>query len=187
MKNPFSGVLDEEIQHIIVPTVDLNEIKTLIESDQNIIIEFQGKKGRGKSTHLRYLSYYYNWIPSFELNTDSSAQEILATKSDVIFLDSIHHLSFKERKRIFTEKRIVVYTTHRPRILSWRNINKKRIVYYFKGITSQKLEHIIQKRLVFNNKSDSGNFSYREKDLINKFGDNYRAILTQLYLDYNGK
>jgi len=48
MKNPFSGVLDEEIQHIIVPTVDLNEIKTLIESDQNIIIELQGKKRKGK-------------------------------------------------------------------------------------------------------------------------------------------
>ena len=53
--NPFCGVLDEDLNKIIESRFDLNQLAERITMASKLAVEFIGKKGRGKTTHLRAL------------------------------------------------------------------------------------------------------------------------------------
>lgn len=57
--NPFGGITEEDILDCIVPKYPMEEWIKLLNNDQPIILQFVGKKGRGKTTHLRALHQYF--------------------------------------------------------------------------------------------------------------------------------
>lgn len=187
--NPFSGVLEEDLAQIIVPTFDVAHISHNIEHADSLAIEFLGKQGRGKTTHLRYLQQQLNTYPIFLLNTASARiSDIITHESDVVFVDSIHHLSISDRIQLFRFKRVVIYTTHWSRKFSCIYVGKKHYSIRFKGITLDTLKYVLGKRLQLasKNKIDVDDlFTEKElQSLIRKFGDNYRGIINHLYEQY---
>ncbi|WP_299682935.1 hypothetical protein [uncultured Dokdonia sp.] len=187
--NPFAGVLEEDLEQIIVPVFDIDAISNQIECTDSLAIEFIGKQGRGKTTHLRYLQKQLNSYPIFLLTkTTANLSNILEHDADVVFVDSIHHLSVFERLQLFKAKRVVIYTTHWSRKYTCVLINKKYYSIPFKGITVAVLRSIIDKRLrLASNNSIHIDDVFVNNDLqllIKKFGDSYRGILNYLYEQY---
>lgn len=187
--NPFSGVLDEDLEKILVPIFNVADISLEIKQADSLAVEFIGKQGRGKTTHLRYLHKRMSDYPIFLLNTNSvHISDIIDHESDVVFVDSIHHLSISERIQLFRSKRVVVFTTHWSRKLSCMYVGKKHLPIHFKGISIDNLRYVLSKRLLLASKNKVGvDEVFTEKDLktlIRKYGDNYRGIINHLYERY---
>jgi len=162
--NPFAGVLEEDLQHVIVPKFNLLDMERQIANGDPQIIEFVGKKGRGKTTHLKCLHQRMNRYPLFMLNAKSDLTEIMNNPSEVVFIDSIHHLNLLDRTRLFKSNKTIIYTTHWLRNLECRLAKRRKSTYRFKGIDESALLA-----------------STEVRDLIRKFGDNYRGIMNHLY------
>ena len=187
--NPFAGVLEEDLEQILVPVFDIDAISNQIKCTDSLAIEFIGKQGRGKTTHLRYLQKQLNSYPIFLLTkTTANLSNILEHGADVVFVDSIHHLSVFERLQLFKTKRVVIYTTHWSRKYTCILTSKKHYSIPFKGITVAALRSVIDKRLrLASNHTIHINDVFVDNDLqllIGKFGDNYRGILNYLYEQY---
>jgi hypothetical protein len=187
--NPFSGVLEEDLEKILVPVFDVADISHEIEHADSLAIEFIGKQGRGKTTHLRCLQKKMSNYPIFLLNaTTACISDIITHESDVVFVDSIHHVSISDRIQLFRAKRVVIYTTHWSRKFSCIYVGKKHFSIRFKGITIDTLRYVLGKRLQLasKNKIDVDDlFTEKElQSLIRKFGDNYRGIINHLYEQY---
>lgn len=186
--NPFAGVLDQEINHTIVPRFSISEMVSYIANNDSLAIEFIGKQGRGKTTHLIWLQQQLSKYPLFQLDKNSNVKEILEHDAEVVLVDSIHHLSFKERIQLFKTKRVVIYTTHYTRKLSCVLTQKKMKVIRFKGIDTKILRKIIDNRLLLaQNGAQVQQVTFNEselKDMIKKYGDNYRGIINKLYENY---
>lgn len=186
--NPFSGVLKNDIEKIIVPKFSFESINAKINKGQSVAIEFLGKQGRGKTTHLIYLHQKMKQYPIFLLDSNSKFSEIMNNTSDVVFVDSIHHLNIVERLKLFKSKRVIIYTTHWSRKMECKLIGKKNDSIKFKGIHMDVLRKIINNRLLLaNENSKNTNADFTDKELyklINQFGDNYRGIINNLYEKY---
>ncbi len=185
--NPFSGVLDEDIEETLVPRFDVAEMIKIVKQSDSLAIEFIGKQGRGKTSHLVFLQNQLEEYPMFLLNKNASIDKILNHESDVVFVDSIHHLSFLNRVKIFKMKRIVIYTTHWTRVLDCFLIRRKMYKIRFRGINAEILLELINRRFQIASFSglEKSEMSYDEAEqLINQFGDNYRGIINHLYEIY---
>ncbi|TCI91338.1 hypothetical protein [Tenacibaculum sp. M341] len=186
--NPFSGVFHEDIQKAILPNFNIDTVVSKIESSNALSVEFIGKQGRGKTSHLLYLQQILDKYPVFLLDDASKFSEIMEHESEIVFVDSIHHLNFKKRIQLFKHKKIVIYTTHWSRKLESMIAKKNHYSLSFKGINSETLTAILNRRLTLATKSELTNndlFSIQDSsDLIKKFGDNYRGIMNHLYEKY---
>lgn len=186
--NPFAGVLDHEVNHTIVPRFSVAEILSQIENNSSIAIEFLGKQGRGKTTHLIWLQQQLQNYPIFHLEKGAKLSEIVQHNSNIVFVDSIHHLSFKERIQLFKSKKAVIYTTHYTRKVSCLLAQKPMKTIRFKGIDTKTLGKIIQNRLLLaQNETSMQQTTFSESELkkiIQKYGDNYRGIINKLYENY---
>ncbi len=182
--NPFSGVLDDDIRHILVPRFDIEKMHDKIINSNSMALEFIGKKGRGKTTHLTFLQKLLPEAPLFLLNVQSSVDQILNHHSQTVFVDSIHHLSLADRIQLFKQKKKVIYTTHWTRKLDCFIAKKEHFSIRFKGIDRNTLLKIINKRLEFATIESQRftPFSMEQVDpLIKTYGDNYRGIMNHLF------
>ena len=184
--NPFSGIFDKDLAHLIVPKYSIDIIKEMITINaHNVAIELLGKQGRGKTTHLKYYHQLFENYPIFELTKENPLfKEIINHPSEFVFVDSIHHLSFLERIKLFKAKKIIIYTSHWNRYISTKIAKKPLEVLKFKSINHKLLQEIITKRVSFYKSS----IKLTEQDinlLIKKYGDNYRFIINHLYTNYN--
>lgn len=182
--NPFSGLNDEEIFQAIVPRMDIEFIAEKIKSREPNVIEFVGPKGRGKTLHLRFLKLFFPEFPIFFLDKNSRFDPILQSDSEVVFIDSIHHLSLPQRIKIYKTKKIVILTTHFTRTWEYRIAGTPWLKYNLKGIDTETLKKIVVKRIrlsIENHQEDVPvNDAYLNR-LIKTYQDNYREILNHLY------
>lgn len=186
--NPFSGILAEDLEKIIIPKFDVASIYAQIQQSESIAIEFVGKQGRGKTTHLVYLQRQMPQYPIYLLNAHSNPSKLLQEKSEVIFIDSIHHLSIFNRLKLFKSKKKIIYTTHWSRKIECFLVGKKHYAIPFKGTTKEILRELLNKRLQLAASSNLYiNEEFSDTDievLLKQFGDNYRAIINHLYEKY---
>ena len=185
--NPFSGILEDDIEKILVPKFNLGNIIYKINNSESLAIEFIGKQGRGKTTHLVYIQKQMDKYPIFFLNYNSSITDIINNKANIIFIDSIHYLNFFDRVKLFKEKKIVVYTTHWSRKIDCFLAKKNKHTIKFKGVNKEILNELINKRLKLashRNFEHSIISSNELQKLIKTFGDNYRGIINHLYEKY---
>ena len=183
--NPFSGVLDQEITQLLVLRFDISWLMRDIEEEKPVIVEFRGKKGRGKTSHLKYLSQHFSKYPLYDLKEYSNFEEILHERSDVIFIDSIHHLRFSQRLKLYKSGKLLVFTTHVSRRLEGIIARRKIRSVTFRGLDSELLKEIIIKRIrLAMVNSEQVEIRVQEsalRKMIRKYGDNVRAIMNNLY------
>jgi len=186
--NPFAGVDHEEVEQILVPRFDIEAILNTIKSEEALLIELIGKQGRGKTTHLIFLHEQVKEIPIYFLHAGANSfEKILADTSEVIFIDSIHHLNVFQRSQIFKAKRIVIFTTHFTRKYEGLIVGKPTKQLKFKGIDKRILRELVAKRLQFYSIEYDEDLMLNDVEiekLIKKYGDNYRAIVNHLYDKY---
>ncbi|PKH52666.1 hypothetical protein CXF68_19025 [Tenacibaculum sp. Bg11-29] len=185
--NPFSGILEDDIEKILVPKFNLDNIVSKINNSDSLNIEFLGKQGRGKTTHLIYLQKQMTEYPIFLLNSSSTITDIINDKASIVFIDSIHHLNIFDRIRLFKIKEKVIYTTHLSRKLDCFLARKDNYSIKFKGIDKEILREVLNKRLQLASYKKKKQETFTENEiklLIQKFGDNYRGIINYLYEKY---
>jgi len=180
--NPFGGLSDRELNGVLLPDYDLSTIADQLRTNRSII-EFVGKKGRGKTSHLRMLSYLLPEAELLLLDRRSTAEEINHSEASILLIDSIHHLSLVSRNKLFKQNRSLLFTTHHSKRLELFLAGQSSKSYYFKGIDAEKLQTILKNRIeqaIPEGQSFTINTVYLNR-LIKKHGDHYRGIINELY------
>ena len=77
--NPFGGISDSELTQVIIPHSFTKEIHALIHTENKLIIELVGAKGRGKTSHLKLIHQQYPNAPIFLLNGKNSIENLVNT------------------------------------------------------------------------------------------------------------
>ena len=186
-QNPFGGLTDVELEQVLVPHFEMERMLALIEDGQPKIIEFLGKKGRGKTSHFRYLHRHLPFYPMYLLDQNKPSTQIEELQSPVIFVDSIFHLGLFRRLRLYRAFETVVLTTHWGRKLEYQFAGKKSYCFHFKGINADRLKKLIVRRIKVMLANENQEIIINDQvvnTLIEKFGDNYRAILNHLFDQY---
>lgn len=186
--NPFAGISHEDIDEVIVAKPEVEKLINEIGIDKPLRVEFLGKKGRGKTTHLAWLHTHFSEYPMYLLNNGADKRALLKDSSPVLFIDSIHRLSLSERIKLFRVKKSLIFTTHWSRKWEAGLAGKSLHTIRFSGIAPQILTEIIQKRFQYAAKElITPKFDLEHEEMtywIEKHGDNYRAILNELYCKY---
>ncbi len=186
--NPFGGITPNELRNIIVPKSHFEKIKSLISDSSPTIIELVGKKGRGKTTHLTYLQQYFPEHPILHLTLHNNTFPKEYFEHKIVFVDSMHHLSFRKRIEIFKKIDKVILTTHITRFLEYKYARRAYQSFYFKGLEKEVLVTVIENRirlalLTPNVEKIHINESFLYQ-LMHKFGDDFRGILNHLYENF---
>ncbi len=186
--NPFGGLALNEIPKALVPIDHFNQIQANIENEKIKIIELKGKKGRGKSCHLKALQLTNPESAFFQLGQkQTNFEEIINSSKQLLFLDSIHYLNFIQRQKLFKSDHKIILTAHFSRHIEYKLAGAKSSSFNFSGISQDKLAGIIKNRI----KIASGfegpiNLDQNVlKNLITKHGDDYRSIINHLYQNFD--
>ncbi|MEZ4686351.1 MAG: hypothetical protein R3B47_09870 [Bacteroidia bacterium] len=182
--NPFAGVSQDDIHRILVPKFDMEALAAEIMQEQPLLVEFVGKKGRGKSTHLSFLHQIIPQYPLFSLNRGADFSSIIRHASSVILIDSIHHLNFFQRRQLFNQKQVVIYTCHRSKAWEQCFIGKQKKRFRFRGLSLELLKEIVRLRIGLAVKEPESEINLNEaalKRLLSTYKDDYRAIINALF------
>lgn len=182
--NPFRGLEAHEVEDTIVLRKGMEQAQELIQAENKGIIELVGPKGRGKTTHLRYLHDQHDQAPIWFLHRDHDARELVEGTGSLVFIDSIHHLTLWQRIRVYQAYEKVVLTTHQARGWEYRLAQRPYHRFRFKGIEVALLQDILYRRLRLAALDPIAPSDIRQeavKGLIRRFGDDYRAIVNHLY------
>ena len=144
---------------------------------------------------LIYLQKYFPESSILHLDKKSQFDPSIL-KMNILFIDSIHHFNFFQRKQIYTKVPIVILTTHFRRSLEYIFLNKEKHSFQFKGLDKNTLITVLDNRIQSAMQKPYQsipriNDSYIDH-LLKKYGDDFRAILNTLYTNFqntsiNGK
>ncbi|MEM6633097.1 MAG: hypothetical protein AAF694_25730, partial [Bacteroidota bacterium] len=140
--NPFGGIHEEEIEDIFVPRSFSQKLIRAIQGEQPGIIELVGSKGRGKTTHLRYLHTQFPQYPLFLPKSARDYEEIYAHPAEILFLDSVHKLTVFQRIQLYRKKRLIILTTHWKRNGEYILARRPFTSYSFRGIDEALLTQV---------------------------------------------
>ncbi|MEL6135364.1 MAG: hypothetical protein AAFR59_18555, partial [Bacteroidota bacterium] len=125
--------------------------------------------------------------PFYPLHAHSPTDQLVAESSDVILIDSIHHLSFGKRLQLFRKKKVLIFTTHFDRKWECLLVGQKLVSYRFRGLSAEVLHEIVSKRLALASLDATGQSAVDPQHLARlhkKYGDNLRGILNHLYQEF---
>lgn len=109
--NPFSYLNEEELMEVTEDRVNLESIAEKIRSSNSCFVEFCGKKGRGKSTHLQAL--YHRYFPDAVFHRLKKNQKTHVTTCEgILFIDSFQLLSLKNRVELLKNQRKLIIGAH---------------------------------------------------------------------------
>ena len=186
--NPFGGLSEAEKSVALQPKYDLEAMAESLLDDPPQLIEFLGRKGRGKTTHLVALHNMLPDTPIFLLDQERLLSKINLATSSILFIDSIQKVPILERQQLWKNPRLsIVYTTHIPRywakMIAAKNFNS----YSFKGINAKELEKMIRARLQLAATHNLPPYQFEPhfiQQLIRLHGDHIRGIMNQLYDEF---
>jgi len=182
--NPFGGISDEELLEVIIPKYDLEKSIELLSRPEPIILQFVGKKGRGKTTHLRAL---YQLISNSKIYfLDHKGYRKITNPNNLnIFIDSVHHIPWRKRLQLWRQSNTsYVITTHSYRNIEFFLCNRTYKTIHFRGLSLTKLESIIKKRISQYSTIEQNQIIINTntlKILSTQYGDNIRGLLNFLY------
>lgn len=177
--NPFGELSDSEWVQSAIVDVDrfVNELE-----QPNVAIQLIGDHGRGKTTHLKIIHQYFFNQAYLKVFPGGPLPKL--NSSDIFFIDSIDHLTLRERKVIYRKCRSIVFTTH-------QNLSRELEKEEFHIVTehvSCRCEHKLLR--ILNRKIEVARLGSGEvptiemslvKDLMARYDDNIRAMQNYLY------
>ena len=172
-KNPFGQLWPSERGALAV--IDLPEIVS------GEVLQYIGRSGRGKSTHLQGLASAfaearYEYVPKGQHHFLTSS-----TDCDFLLLDEAQRLFPRELQRLFSAFPKLVLGTHWSlSLFSRRRFQTKKI----RGLSLQKLRLVVDKRIDWARRN-AGPVPFLEDPelllLIDRYGDDLRSMESFLY------
>ncbi len=184
--NPFSYLNEEELLQVTEDRIDLESIAQKIQSSDSCLVQFYGKKGRGKSTHLQALHQMY-FPDSVFYKLKRKYKPYIAKSDKILIIDSFQLLSLKNRIELLKSQQKIVIAAH----TSHEILNFKRRAYNEKISFSKVpldlafISNMIDSRIELaklNTEKPRPKLrtSYVEK-LYHQYQDNLRGIQEALY------
>ncbi len=176
--NPFCEVLLEQLADLAVeiPEFDARPKTALL---------ILGEKGRGKTTHLQKLWQQHPEAPYLHLPEMGRQPRI--PRAELIFLDEAQRLGRLTRLLVWQRAKTWVIASHENHKLELERAGFNVQILHLTGLTLDKLETIIEKRLEWARRS-SGEIPRLSKaqleQLLHQFGDDLRGIQGALYDAY---
>jgi len=186
--NPFSYLNDQELFYISEDRIHLEKLAPKIKDSNSCFIEFHGKKGRGKSTHLQLL--HYRFLPGATFyKLKKKHQQTIKTTSDILIIDSFQLLSFKNRLELLKNQKKLLITCHYSHsFLSSKKEFNKKINFSKLNLTIELLEKIVTSRIelahIDNNKPVLRIKTTYLKQLLKKHKNHFREIQSDLYQQF---
>lgn len=176
--NPFSEPNQDERAALAVQMPEI-----LLESKKAIL--FLGEKGRGKTTHLLSLHQKNSDAPYLHLPEFGKQPSI--PRNQLIFLDEAQRLPRLIRRFIWQRAKIWVIASHENHARELEQAGFAVQVISLTGLSLEKLEAVIEKRLQWARRSD-GQIprvpQYKLEQLLAQYGDDLRGIQGALYDEY---
>jgi hypothetical protein len=143
---PFGGLTNEQLPSIVQPRRFTPEVRALIGRGGRQAIQFVGRQGRGKTTHLRLLAGEVDGASLHLVPRHSTPETVLADEGGLLFVDSIHQLTFRQRQQLFRKEATIVFTTHIPRQPECLLAGMPLRSFRFKGLSPEEMIAIIRAR-----------------------------------------
>jgi len=177
--NPFGEAgVDDAAQLAIV------QVEQYVDRLQHpgFALQFMGESGRGKTTHMLALRQYFPQAPYFHFAEGAAIPEIPETP--LLFLDETQRLPRSLRKRIFSRQASFVIGTHLDHSRELKKAGKECTAVFLKGITVDKLDRIIRRRIEWARRSPGPVPVVTRPEierLIRDYKDDLIAIFNRLY------
>lgn len=118
--NPFAYLNDEELLEVTEDRINLEAIADKIDSSDSCLVQFYGKKGRGKSTHLQALHKHYFPEATFYKLQKNGKISIEKTEG-ILFIDSFQLLSLKNQLELLnSQQKLIIGAHHSCSILNFK-------------------------------------------------------------------
>lgn len=182
--NPFCDIEDLKIDKFIIPIFELKEVQ-----GNHNVIELIGKKGRGKTTHLKWISQEL-LVPFYRIDNKTNLSHIIKSIDPIIIIDEIDRLHYFQRRKLFLSNKQIIIGTRFSKRWELFLIKKKIKSIQIKGINTTKLKQLVFKRLTNFEKQnvDISKHLLSKQDLqelIKTNKDDYRKIINNLFKKYN--
>lgn len=180
--NPFGEIGIDDIAQLAVVHVE-QYVKRL--QDPGFALQYLGKPGRGKTTHLLALLCYFPQAPYIHFRENSAIPEI--PQAPVLFLDETQRLPVALRKGIFSREASFVIGTHVDHSSEYRKAGLEYESIHLKSITIDQLEMIINQRIEWARR-DPGPVPTISRtiiaQLIHLYHNDLAAIIAWLYEEF---
>ncbi|MEY4530498.1 MAG: hypothetical protein RLZZ156_1219 [Deinococcota bacterium] len=176
--NPFSEPNQEERADLAVQMP-----KFSLEPKKAILI--LGEKGRGKTTHL--LALHQKNLDAPYLHLPEFGKHPSIPPTELIFLDEAQRLPRLTRRLIWQRAKTWVIASHENHSRELEQAGFKVEILHLTGLTLEKLEAVIEKRLEWARRSDLEPPRIPQQkleQLLKQFGDDLRSIEGALYDEY---
>jgi hypothetical protein len=180
--NPFGAVSVEDISQLAVL-----QVEQFVDRLQRpgFALQFLGKPGRGKTTHLLALREYFPQAPYLHFLEKAEIPEI--PPAPLLFLDDTQWLPASLCKRIFARQTSFVIGTLSDHSKELDKAGLEYISVQLKNNTVDNVEMIIQRRIEWARRSPGPVPGVSESEiarLIQEYDGDTRAILSKLYEEF---
>jgi hypothetical protein len=177
--NPFGEPSDEDLAQLAI--VQVEQYVSRLQRP-GFALQFMGKPGRGKTTHLRALRAYFPQVPYIYFAEGAAIPEI--PEAPLLFLDETQRLPRSIRKQVFSRMASFVLGTHYDHTRELKKAGKEYTSVNLQGITIGQLDRIIRRRIEWARRSPGPVPVVplpELKQLIDDYNDDLSAIFTKLY------
>lgn len=188
--NPFSFLNEEEQLQSVILRFQMEELVKKIEDSKSIFVEFYGKKGHGKSTHLSFLiNRYFPNADYIKLQKNNSS--VVSITENILVIDSFQLLTLKNRLNLLRKQKKLITSSHnshrfgigfiKDKCYEYVNFNKLELEFeMLKSIINSKIEiAILNKEQPIPKIKDS----YLQS-LKKKYNKDLRAMQMNLYTEF---
>ena len=183
--NPFGEIdIDDRARAAVIdyqPWVDA------FLKNPNFVLQFSGRCGRGKSTHLHGLKMHLQrHFPdvSYTYYAEDEIVRSLPNKASLLILDETQRIPKRLRQKLWKRNCGFIIGTHEDHSQEFVKHGREFEHVLLEGITEDKLRQVLEGRLELARRSSNQIPYFTDKtiqELIEKFGDDIRAIEHHLY------
>lgn len=180
--NPFERLEPDELIEVAIPQFPLEPLIEQIQAG-GVAVQFIGRSGHGKSTHLALLHQHFPDAPYLKFNARQSHPSI--PNAPVLFLDETQRLPFFRRDRIWRRAQSLVIGTHWPHQFSLRRAGFRPITHHVRGLDADAVQQMAMRRIERARLDDgresvgiSAEFAHQ---LTRQYRGNVEAIVDALY------
>jgi hypothetical protein len=177
-RNPFGSLSRDERVELAV--VDLKNLPIAL-AEPGTAIQFLGPEGHGKTTHLISLHALFADKPYIQIHPGDRPK---FSRSDLQFVDSIDHLSARQRRKIYGKSKSLACTTHVDVSPEMAAAGFRVHTCWIGGYDAKRVKEVIHRRIEFARR-DAGlvpTIDDEEVDhLMTRFGDDMRGMEWHLY------
>jgi hypothetical protein len=183
--NPFGELEPEERAELAVVTIDTVRIVAQL-SQPGFAIQFLGRRGSGKSTHVLALRRHFPGAPYIHIAQGARVLDIPPVP--VHFIDEMQRVPWPRRWRILRRRASFVISSHRDHSWEFRWAGLRFETVRLGGLTVERLQAIVDRRIEWvRRRADLPVPTVSPTALaalIARYGDDVRAIECHLYEAY---